>query len=108
MMTQPVHSLERRFSRERNRSISYENVKRKRQPSLLPFSPKLGEKRSSGPLGRARSGVMGCVVEAKAVAVTETAVHFSAQREALAAEGAGSRRGGGGQHVAAPYCVAAL
>jgi hypothetical protein len=58
--------------------------------------------------GDDRSGVMGCVVEAKAVAITETAVHFSAPSEALAAEGAGLRRGGGGQDAASAYGVAEL
>ena len=51
---------------------------------------------------------MGCVVEAKAVAITETVVHFSAPSEALAAEGAGLRRGGGGQDAASAYGVAEL
>ena len=47
-------------------------------------------------------------MQAKAVTITETAVHFSAPGEALAAEGAGFRRGGGGQGAASAYGVAEL
>src|ERR1700730_5702248 len=42
------------------------------------------------------------------MAITETAIHFSAPSEALATEGAGFRRGGGSQDAASAYGVAEL
>jgi hypothetical protein len=51
---------------------------------------------------------MGFVVGAKAVATTETAVHFSTPSEAPAARGAGLRRGGGGQDVVSACGVTEL
>src|SRR5260370_37443936 len=85
----PLQSGKESFDFIRNREA-------KKVAVAVAVQPEVGGKaqlRASGKgPGEDRSGVMGCVVEAKAVAITETAVHFSPHRDALAAGGAGSRR----------------
>src|SRR3981081_3823798 len=47
-------------------------------------------------------------MQAKAVAISEASIHFGAQSEVLAAEGAGFGGGSGGQGAAAAYGVTEL
>ena len=101
----PLHLGKELFDFIRNREAKKQAVAVAVQPEVW------GEAQLRAPgkgPGDDRSGVMGCVVEAKAVAITETVVHFSAPNEALAAEGAGLRRGGGRQDAASAYGVAEL
>ncbi len=102
----PLHLGKELFDFIRNREAKKQAVAVAVQPEVW------GEAQLRAPgkgAGDDRSGVMGCVVEAKAVAITETVVRFSAPpSEALAAGGAGLRRGGGGQDAASAYGVAEL